>query len=92
MSEQFSQRLFYAVYYKPQLTVNECTVTVWNKLRIVYRACPPLQQTYKALFMVCGSSAIQRHSKAALLFKCQTEEKQQRENGRTATRENQHDC
>ena len=34
--------------------------------------------------MVCGSSASERHLKAALLFKCQTGQKQQRENGRAA--------
>lgn len=31
---------------------------------------------------MCGNSAIQCHLKAALLFKCQTGEEQQREHGR----------
>lgn len=65
--------------------MNKCVVTVWNKLRIVSGPCPSRQQTHRALFLVSGSSACQRHSKAALLFKCQPDQKRQRKwsHGRT---------
>lgn len=37
--------------------------------------------------MMCGNSAIRCHLKAALLFKCQTGEEQQREHGQEQTDE-----